>query len=455
MAPSGDGRRRVRVGVLGCGNVGGALVELVDAEADAIAEATGVHLEVTRVAVRNLAKQRTSPVGPDRLTHDAHAVATDPDVDVVVELIGGIEPARSLVADALKAGKAVVSANKELLANVGAELSAVAEAAGRPLRFEAAVAGAIPLVRALQVSLAGERVRRVVGIVNGTTNYVLTRMSDERIPYAEALAEAQRLGYAERDPAADVEGFDASAKAAILATLAFHVEVVAGDVYREGIEAIEVDDIDFAHRLGYEVKLLAIAERVEGGRGAGQVAVRVHPAMVPADHPLAGVRGPFNAVFVEGEAAGELMLYGRGAGGRPTASAVLGDLVEVARSLGTAPAPTLRRRPAVLSPIDELRTQYYLTVDVVDRPGVLAQVAAAFGAHGVSIRSMEQVGLGDEARLVFITHTAREADVQATLAELGALAAVERVGGMLRVVGPERDGPGRHRAREHGHHRES
>jgi homoserine dehydrogenase len=434
--------------------VGGALVQLVDAESDAIAEATGVRLEIARVAVRNLAKHRASPVGAERLTHDAHAVVTDPAIDVVVELIGGIEPARSLVVDALKAGKPVVTGNKELLANVGAELADVAEAAGRPLRFEAAVAGAVPLVRALQVSLAGERVRRVVGIVNGTTNYVLSRMSEERIPYADALAEAQRLGYAERDPTADVEGFDASAKAAILATLAFHVEVVAGDVYREGISSVEVDDIDFAHRLGYEVKLLAIAERVEGPDGGEEVAVRVHPAMVPAEHPLAGVRGPFNAVFVEGVAAGELMLYGRGAGGRPTASAVLGDLVEVSRGLGAAPGATTRRAPAAVSPIDELRTQYYLTVDVVDRPGVLAQVAAAFGAHGVSIRSMEQVGLGAEARLVFITHTAREADVQATLAELGSLEAVERIGGLLRVVGPEPEGPGRHRAREHGHHRE-
>ena len=443
-----DGPRRVRVGVLGCGNVGGALVELVDAEAPAIAAATGLHLEVTKVAVRNLAKHRAAAVGAARLTHDAHGVATDPDVDVVVELVGGIEPARSLVVDALKAGKPVVTANKELLANVGAELRSVAEASGRLLRFEAAVAGAVPLVRALQVSLAGERIRRVVGIVNGTTNYVLTQMSEERIGYAEALAEAQRLGYAERDPAADVEGYDASAKAAILASIAFHADVVAGDVYREGIEAVDVGDIDFAHRLGYEVKLLAIAERVEPvDGGAERIAVRVHPAMVPAEHPLAGVRGPFNAVFVEGESAGELMLYGRGAGGRPTASAVLGDLIEAARSLDAPPPPPApRHAPVEVSPIDELRTQYYVTVDVVDRPGVLAQVAAAFGAHGVSIRSMEQVGMGEEARLVFITHMAREADLQATLSELGSLEAVERTGGLLRVVGREDE----RRAARHG-----
>lgn len=454
-AGAGAGHRKVRVGLLGCGNVGGALTEIVDAEAAAIAEATGVHLEITRVAVRNLAKQRVTSVGADRFTQDAHGVVTDPDVDLVVELIGGIEPARSLVVDALKAGKPVVTANKELISNVGAELRSVAEAAGRPLRFEAAAGGAIPLVRALEVSLAGERIRRVVGIVNGTTNYVLTRMSDERIGYAEALAEAQRLGYAERDPAADVEGFDASAKAAILASLAFHADVVAGDVYREGIEAVEVDDIDFAHRLGYEVKLLAIAERV-AAPGGERIGVRVHPAMVPSAHPLAGVRGPFNAVFVEGDTAGELMLYGRGAGGRPSASAVLGDVLDAARSLElTGPSPSPWHAPVELSPIDELRTQYYVAVDVVDRPGVLARVATAFGSHGVSIRSMEQVGLGEEARLVFITHTAREADVQATLAELDSLDAVERVGGLLRVVGPEHDRARPHQPRYDGHHREA
>ncbi len=434
----GDGPDRViRVGVLGCGNVGGALVDLVDSDADGIARRAGVRLEIARVAVRNLAKPRTVSLGLDRLTHDAHALATDPSIDIVVELIGGIEPARTLILDALKSGKPVVTANKELLANVGAELHAAAEAAGRELLFEAAVAGAIPLVRALQVSLAGERVRRVMGIVNGTTNYILSRMAEERIGYAEALSEAQSLGYAERDPAADVEGYDASAKAAILAGIAFNAEVVAGDVYREGIESIEVADIDFARRLGYEVKLLAVAELDESdGRRVG---VRVHPAMVPAEHPLAGVRGPFNAVFIEGEASGELMLYGRGAGGRPTASAVLGDILDAARSLEARCAPRpVHREHVELRPIDELHTQYYVTIDVLDRPGVLAGVAAVFGEHHVSIRSMEQVDLGEEARLVFITHVAREADVQATLAGLQRVAAVERIGGLLRVIGPER-----------------
>jgi homoserine dehydrogenase len=431
----------VRVGVLGCGNVGSALVDMIDTGAAEIARRTGVHLEVVRVAVHNLGRHRDGSHAPDRFTHDAHAVVADPGVDVVVELIGGIEPARTLVADALAAGKPVVTANKDLLANVGRDLLEAAEKAGVDLLYEAAVAGAIPLVRPLAESLAGERILRVMGIVNGTTNYILTRMTEEGIGYAEALSEAQGLGYAERDPTADVEGHDASAKAAILAGVAFNADVVAGDVYREGIDGIEASDIEFARRLGYVVKLLAVVERADCPEGAAQqgVAVRVHPAMVPVDHPLAQVRGAFNAVFIEGEAAGELMLYGRGAGGRPTASAVLGDLIDAAHNLRSGGrGRSAPRAVAHVRPIDQLRSQYYLTADVVDRPGVLAAVATEFGSHRVSIRSMEQVGLGDEARLVFITHEALEADLQATLAGLRALEVVDRVGKVLRVIGPEK-----------------
>jgi len=301
------------------------------------------------------------------------------------------------------------------------------------LYFEASVAGAIPLLRLLADSLGGERIDRVMGIVNGTTNYVLTKMSDEGSTYADALSQAQLLGYAEADPSADVEGHDARAKAAILAGIAFDADVTAADVYREGISGVGPDDIDFAHRLGYEVKLLAVAERVPAG-----ITVRVHPAMVPRDHPLATVRGAFNAVFIEGAAAGELMCYGRGAGGLPTASAVLGDVLAAAHHLEDGVRSRHSRRERVqLRPMSELRMQYYLTLDVADRPGVLAAVARIFGEHRVSIRSMEQVGLGGEARLVFITHTALEADVQATLVALADLDAVERVGGLLRVIGPE------------------
>jgi len=421
----------VRVGLLGCGNVGAALVGLLATQADDIEARTGLRLELGRVAVRNLARARAIDLPTGCLTHDANEVVNDPSIDVIVEVIGGIEPARSLVLDALKAGKPVVTANKELLANVGADLFAAADAAGVDLLFEAAVAGGIPLVRPLRESLIGERVRRVMGIVNGTTNYILTRMSADGATYADALAEAQSLGYAERDPTADVEGYDAGAKAAIIASIAFGVNVVAGDVYHEGISGLTSDDITFAHRLGYEIKLLAIAEQTDDGR----VGVRVHPAMLPKGHPLATVRDSFNAVFIEGDAVGQLMFYGRGAGGGPTASAVLGDLIDAAGNLRSGSHASLGRMPrAELQPIDEVRSEYYLNLEVVDRPGVLHAVSGVFAEHGVSIRSMEQEGLGDEARLVFITHEAPESAIQATLRGLDDLDAVDRISSMLRVI---------------------
>jgi homoserine dehydrogenase len=428
--------KRVRIGLLGCGIVGSAFARLVAEQSAAIAGRTGVALEVTRVAVRSTSRAREIELPPGVLTHEAAAVVADPDVDLVVELIGGIEPARHLILDALRAGKPVVTANKELLATVGPALYLAAEAAGVDLLFEAAVGGGIPIVRPLRESLVGERVRRVMGIVNGTTNYILTQMADHGASYQEALAEAQSLGYAERDPTADVEGYDAGAKAAILATIAFGVAVCAGDVYHEGISALTPTDIDYAANLGYRIKLLAVAEQLAGPDGDDdEVAVRVHPAMVPLDHPLASVGGSFNAVFVEGEAVGELMFYGRGAGGAPTASAVLGDVIDAAANLtGGSAAGVGALRPARIRPIDELETAYYLHLEVSDQPGVLAEVATVFGRHAVSIRSMEQEGLGDEARCVFITHRAREADVQATVADLRGLGSVRRVCGLLRVI---------------------
>ena len=431
----------VRVGLVGYGNVGVAFTRLIDSHAEAIALRTGLELRVTRIAVRDMTKQRpataTSDAG-ERLCADASSLVKDPSIDVIVELVGGIEPARTLVLAALGAGKPVVTANKELLATFGAELLTAAENGGVDLFYEASVAGAIPLVRLLNDSLAGERIVRVMGIVNGTTNYMLTSMSEEGSEYSVALAEAQALGYAEPDPTADVEGFDARAKAAILAGIAFDADVVASDVYTEGITAIGASDIAFAHKLGYVVKLLAVAERV-GDSSSPAVAVRVHPAMVPREHPLASVRGAFNAVFVEGDTAGELMVYGRGAGGMATASAVLGDVVAAAHhrreeTRGRA----VRRERVEIRPMSELRTQYYLTLDVKDQPGVLASVAHVFGEYHVSIRSMEQIDLGGGARLVFITHTALEADVQATLASLSELDVVARVGVLLRVIGRER-----------------
>jgi len=426
----------VKVGVLGCGNVGAALVALVQERGDEVAARTGTTLEVAKVAVRSLARKRPVHLDESILTREAAEVVADPEIDVVVEVIGGIEPARELILAALANGKPVVTANKELLANHGAELFAAASAAGVDLLFEAAVAGGIPILRPLRESLVGEDVRRIMGIVNGTTNFILTRMSEEGTGYGEALAEAQELGYAERDPTADVEGYDAGAKAAILASLAFGAKVVAGDVYHEGISNISATDIEFADRLGYAVKLLAIAELIHVPDGEDEVAVRVHPAMVPKDHPLASVRDSFNAVFVEGAAVGDLMFYGRGAGGDPTGSAVLGDLVDAAVNLrkGTsAHLLALSRRP--IRPIDELHSSYYVNLDVVDRPGVLRAVAEVFERHAVSIRSLEQEGVGEAARLIFITHEAREADVQATLDDLGELEVIHRITSVLRVVG--------------------
>jgi homoserine dehydrogenase len=433
--------RTVTIGVLGCGNVGAALVELIQRQGDEIAARTGLRLQVGRVAVRSTSKERGVPLDPGLLTTDAHQVVTDPDIDLVVEVIGGIEPARELIVTALKGGKPVVTANKELLANVGVELFADADGAGVDLLFEAAVAGGIPIIRPLRESLVAESVSRVMGIVNGTTNYILTKMAEEGWTYAAALAEAQSLGYAERDPTADVEGFDAGAKAAIIATIAFGAKVVAGDVYHEGISGITQTDIDFAARLGYVIKLLAIAERFDDA----MVAVRVHPAMVPADHPLAAVRDSFNAVFVEGAAVGDLMFYGRGAGGFPTASAVLGDVVDAAANLVKGSHATIGTfARAEMRPVDELRSPYYVNLEVRDRHGVLAAVAGVFGAHQVSIRSMEQEALpageggnAGVARLIFITHAAREADVRATLHELRSLDDVVSVGSVLRVVGAD------------------
>ncbi len=433
------GASPVRVAVLGAGNVGGALVSILLSDAAGIAARSGVHLALAGVAVGDPSRARPG-IPAELVTGDAKALVEDPDVDVVVELIGGIEPARSLVEAALAAHKPVVMGNKELMAAHGGALAAMAADAGVDLLYEAAVAGAIPLIRPLRESLAGERIRRVMGIVNGTTNFILTTMSEQHLSYAEALAEAQRLGFAERDPTADVGGHDAAAKAAILAGLAFRCDVVSEDVPRQGIGDIAPVDIEFAGRLGFVVKLLAVAERFdeEPDDAGPEISVRVHPAMIPSTHPLASVRGSFNAVFIEGDAAGELMLYGRGAGGMPSASAVLGDLIDAAHHLrtGAAARPVPRTRARV-RPTDELLCAWYLNIEVADRPGVLAAVAHVFGDNGVSIRSMEQIGLGDEARLIFVTHVARSGAMRLTLEGLRQLDVVDHIGGVLCIVGDE------------------
>ncbi len=420
--------------MLGCGAVGSAVYRLLTEQSTDLAARAGAALEVVGVAVRDTSRPRLVPVPPELLTTDAAALVTRPDVDIVIELIGGIEPARTLLLTALNAGKSVVTGNKALLASDRALLHDAARNGGADLYYEAAVAGAIPLLRPLRESLAGDEVRRVLGIVNGTTNYILDKMDTSGADFGAALAEAQALGYAEEDPTADVAGYDAAAKAAILASIAFHTKVTADDVYRDGITRVTPADIAGARALGCVVKLLAICERCNGG-----VSARVHPAMIPRVHPLAAVREAYNAVFVEAESAGRLMFYGAGAGGQPTASAVLGDIVTVVRNrlagLRGPDASTYAALPLV--PIGDAITSYYVQLDVADRPGVLAPIADAFAQQGVSIKAMRQEGRGDEANLIIVTHTAREDALAKTVAALSAMPAVRAVDSVMRVEGED------------------
>ena len=421
----------VRIGVIGHGTVGASFVKLVKQQSDTIAARSGVRLEIARVAVRNTAAHAGS-LAADVLTQDADFVVSDPTVDLVVELMGGIDEARTLILKALASGKPVVTANKALIATHGAELFAAADKSGIDLLFEAAVCGGIPLIRPLRESLRGEPIRRVLGIVNGTTNYILTKMSEDGASYADALAGAQQLGYAEADPTADVEGLDAAAKISIIASIAFGANVVAGDVYSEGITKVTAADIAIAHRLGYAVKLLAIAELE---KSSGSVSVRVHPAMVPHHHPLASVRDAFNAVVVDGEASGSLMFYGRGAGGDPTASSVLGDVIDAAINLNKGAHATLGvLTKAKLLPMAQTSCEYLIPLEVADKPGVLHAVTGIFANNNVSIRAAEQDGIGSGARLVFLTHMANESAVQACIAQLRNLDVVMHVGALLRVI---------------------
>ena len=481
-----------KVALLGCGTVGTALLELLNAQSDRIASQWGVQIEVATILVSDTTRPRPPGVPQHLLTDNPQEAINNHDIDVVVEVMGGTDPTRELVLSTLRSGKPLVTANKELLARHGAEVLAAAADGGVRLYFEAAVAGGIPLIRPLQVSLAGETIHTIMGIVNGTTNYILTQMAEHGVSYEAALVQAQDLGYAERDPTADVEGHDAAAKAAILASIATGAVVHMDDVYCEGISSLTVTDLESAERLGYAVKLLAIVERKvigdgeaegvmgglmeveEDGEGGGEksgeggdggesgvggdreIMVRVHPALVPKDHPLATVRDAYNAVFVEGSAVGELMFYGPGAGGGPTATAVLGDLINAAteaevgfRSVESEPqADDAQSNPdqapeypqVRIRPMDELRSCYYLSVEVIDRPGVLAAVSGVFGKHEVSIRLMEQYELPDnpdDAHLVFLTHIAQEKNMQAAIRELQTLEVVRQVNTLIRVVGGE------------------
>jgi homoserine dehydrogenase len=427
----------LRVALLGCGIVGSEVARLIIEQAADLRARVGRPLALVGIAVRHY---RDRPgIDPALFTTDAEALVTREDVDLVIEVIGGIEPARSLILAALRHGASVVTANKALLAEDGASLFEAAEKAGADLYFEAAVAGAIPIIRPLRESLVGDEITSVIGIVNGTTNYILDRMDTGGVDFAEALAEAQKLGYAEADPTADVEGFDAAAKAAILASLAFHTRVIGADVYREGITEVTPADIVSAHEIGCVVKLLAICQLSPPRAGAldRTVSVRVHPAMIPRSHPLASVGDAYNAVFVESMSAGRLMFYGPGAGGSPTASAVLGDLVTVARNrLRGAVGPgesSYAARP--VSKIGSVMTRYHLSLEVADRAGVLATIAHVFAEHDVSIETVRQNGRGADAQLVIVTHHAQDAALSATVRALRELDAVREVTSVMRVEG--------------------
>lgn len=431
--------RPLRVALLGCGVVGSAVARLLIEHTDDLAARVGRPMEIAGIAVRRAGVDRPG-IDPALFTTDAEELVARDDVDLVVEVIGGIEPARSLILRAIEHGASVVTANKALLAEDGPTLFEAAEAAGVDLYYEAAVAGAIPIIRPLRESLVGDDVTTVMGIVNGTTNFILDKMHTEGSSFDEVLAEAQALGYAEADPTADVEGFDAAAKTAILAGLAFHSRVTAADVHREGITEVSSSDIAEAKAMDCTVKALAIchSEVVDGVR---RISVRTHPAMIPNHHPLASVGGAYNAVVVESTNAGRLMFYGPGAGGDPTASAVMGDLVTVARHRvrgGAGPGESAYANRPVMD-MGEVVTRYFISLEVADQPGVLATVAACFADNHVSVQTMRQEAShrseGDEARLVLVTHAASEAALSTTVRALGELPQVHEVLSVMRVEG--------------------
>jgi homoserine dehydrogenase len=433
--------RTLKVALLGCGNVGAQVARILIDDAGMLASRAGARLELSGIAVRNVDARRDVDLPHELFTTDAETLVKD--ADLVIELMGGIEPARTLILTAMRNGACVVTGNKALMAQDGPTLHEVADEAGVQLSYEAAVAGAIPILRPIRDSLSGDRITRVLGIVNGTTNFILDQMDSTGAQFADALAEAQRLGYAEADPTADVEGHDAASKAAILASLSFHTRFALEDVYCEGISSVSAADIAAAKDAGFVIKLLAIAEKLDDANGTTGVSVRVHPTLLPREHPMAAVRGAFNAVFIEAENAGELMFYGKGAGGTPTASAVMGDLVSAARSIvldGPGRAETTTGQVPAL-PIDAATTSYYIGLDVADQPGVLARIAQIFAEHGVSIEIMRQTIHRDadsnveSAELRIVTHRAREAALAATVEAVKGLDVINSVTSVLRVEG--------------------
>jgi homoserine dehydrogenase len=421
----------VRIGMLGCGVVGSSVARLLLADTAELSTRAGVKIELSRIAVRTI--KPYEGINPALFTTDPFSIVNDPEIDLIIEVIGGIEPARELIMTAIENRKSVVTANKALLASHGAEMFTAAYAKGEDIYYEASVAGAIPIIRPMRDSLAGDFVTRLMGIVNGTTNYILTKMHEDNREFADVLKEAQALGYAEADPTADVEGFDAAAKAAILSGLAFHTRVTVDDVYREGISKITLEDVNIAKSMDHVIKLLAIAELTP----ADEISVRVHPVMLHKSHPLASVRDAYNAVFVEAESAGSLMFYGRGAGGAPTASAILGDVVAVARhiALNSVGQRETDYADRDIAPIESTKTKFLIRLEVADKAGVLAAIATVFANHGVSIQTVNQAGRNNDAEVTIVTHRATEGELKATVASLKAMDMVNKISSVIRVEG--------------------
>ena len=423
--------KTISIGMLGCGVVGSQVARLLQSDEQELSERSGALLVLKKIGVRSNAAREG--INPSMITTDLNSIVNDPEINIVIEVMGGIEPARTLILEAIKNKKSVITANKALLATHGHELFNAADAAKVDLYYEAAVAGAIPIIRSMRESLAGDQITRVMGIVNGTTNYILTKMDESGTAFDDALKQAQQLGFAEADPTADVEAIDAASKAAILAGLAFHSRVSDSDVYREGITKITANDVKVAKAMDMVIKLLAIAELTP----EGEISVRVHPALISRNHPLASVRESFNAVFVEAKSAGQLMFYGKGAGGEPTASAILGDLVAVARhkvSGGIGPKES-DYADLKIAKIGQTKTRYLIRLNVADKPGVLESVAHVFASHGVSIQTVRQTGAGDKAELIVMTHSSTESALSETVKDLSKLPAVTDVASVLRVEG--------------------
>jgi len=426
--------KNIYIGMLGCGVVGSQVAALLEKNNAELSTRAGAKLVLKKIAVRDIKSAREG-INSALFTSDAQSVINDPEIDIIIEVMGGIDPARELILSAINNGKSVVTANKALLATHGADLFTAADNKGVDLYYEAAVAGAIPIIRPMRESLVGDQITRVMGIVNGTTNYILTKMDEEGRAFTDVLNEAQSLGYAEADPTADVEGMDAASKAAIIAGLAFHSRVSVDDVYREGISSITADDVAVAKTMNHVIKLLAIAELTSDDR----ISVRVHPTLIARSHPLAAVRDAFNAVFVEAKSAGQLMFYGRGAGGAPTASAILGDVVAVARhrisdSVGPRESDYADR---AIAPIGDTKTQFLIRLNVADKPGVLAAIAQVFAKEAVSIQTVRQSGRGNDAELIVVSHGATEAALSSTVGALSKMDIVTKVESVLRVLGSQ------------------